>query len=506
MRQLFPILILLLFGFTINASFSQSSHFTVRESEKFTDSKRETRVLAVHTNDLNQTVVVRGLRRELMFEIFNEFVENTFYQIVPLTRRESFVGELFYGDEIKIFTVQRLDARSRVVYAHILNVATREYRKVKLFDTTVERGQNLILTSTKRQTYFALSPDEHYLTIATDHVNQKNNAYVIHVFDAKTLGLIYQKTYYEDPEKRFVLSSLAIENDGTVYSLGKEYQRGMGERRMGRANYEFVLCKVNEYGKEVMNIRPNDGAHLRTMKIANRRGEFSLIGFYSERNVNLIKGVSILQVDPDELTITSEQAFPLPLEVFEDLYGYDRAQRKRRRELRNFYLDYVLEDDFGNIYMLAEEFYITQTFVSNGNGVSIPIDEYHYDNILILKLNATGDLAWGRSIFKSASGPSYNAFLKDDQLHVLFNSGKKLRERADGRVKATKGFMEFTSALYDFIYEPNGDVLREKIQDNKIGYALYSPYRGNFRNGKFIMYSHSKNNRRMMILEGRSED
>ena len=500
------ILICLFFSLFISQLFSQSSYFSVKESQKFTDSRRNTRVLAVHTNDIDQTVIARGHPRELMFEIFNGDAENIFYQVIPLAFRESFIGELFYNDEIKIFTVHRLDAQTRVIYAHILHIKTQESRKIKLFQTTVERGQNIMLTGLKRQTHFALSPDEQSLVVATNHIRKNQNSYLIHVFDAQSLELIYQKKYYEDQEKRFNLTSLAIENDGTVYSLGKEYQRGRREKKSGRANYEFVLCKVNQSGKEVMNIRLNEGNHIKTMKIANQEGEFRLIGFYSEKNVNRIKGVAILQVDPLDFTLSSQKAFPLPVEVFGDMYGYHRAGQKKGRELRNFDLDHVMEDHFGNIYLLAEEFYVTQTYIDDGNGASYCIEEYHYDDILILKFDAAGDLAWGRSIFKRANQPSYNAFLKDDKLHVLFNSGKKLRQRSDGRVKAKKGFLEITSALYDFIYEPDGTVIHEKIQDNQLGGSFYFPYRGNFRNGKFIMYNHSKNNRRMMILEGRSEE
>ena len=152
------------------------------------------------------------------------------------------------------------------------------------------------------------------------------NAYLIHVFDAQSLSLLYQKSYYEDEEKRFSLSSLVIENDGNVYSLGKEYQNGRSEKKAkGNANYEFVLCKVDEFYKEVKNIKLDEGKHIRTMKIANKEGEFRLVGFYSEQNVSRIKGVSIIKIDPTDLTISTNKEYPLPIEVFEDLYGYRKG-------------------------------------------------------------------------------------------------------------------------------------------------------------------------------------
>ena len=402
-----PFFFLLFLGFNAFPSFSQSSYFSVKESQKFTDNKRETNVLAVHTNDKDQTIVAREARRELIFEVFNKNAKNIFDKTIKLATYESFNGEIFYDDELKVFTVHKVNLRTRVIYAHILNIETKRYRKVELFTTTVERGQQLFLAGLKRQTYFALSPDEKLLAIATDNISKNQNSYLIHVLDAKSLSLIYKKKYYEDEQKRFNLSSLAIENDGNVYSLGKEYQNGRAEKKLGgNANYEFVLCKVNDSGKKVLNLRLNGDVHMRTMKIANEEGEFRLIGFYSEKNVRRIKGVGMVIIDPVELEIESQKEFPLPLEVFEDLYGYRKADRKSDKELSNFYLDHVLEDDFGNIYMLAEEFYVTQSYVSDGNGSGYYTYQEHYDDILILKFDAAGNLAWGRSIFKRSGGPS----------------------------------------------------------------------------------------------------
>ena len=59
---------------------------------------------------------------------------------------------------------------------------------------------------------------------------------------------------------------------------------------------------------------------------------------------------------------------------------------------------------------------------------------YHYDDILIMKFDNNGKLDWSRSVFKKAQSPSYNAFIKNDELHVILNSGKNLNEKKDGIV------------------------------------------------------------------------
>ena len=54
-----------------------------------------------------------------------------------------------------------------------------------------------------------------------------------------------------------------------------------------------------------------------------------------------------------------------------------------------------MEDNFGNIYMLAEEFYVTQTYMASPTGGGYSMDQYHYDDILILKFDSQGELSLG---------------------------------------------------------------------------------------------------------------
>ena len=164
------------------------------------------------------------------------------------------------------------------------------------------------------------------------------------------------------------------------------------------------------------------------------------------------------------------------------------------------------------LFLIAEEFYKTapynnpisgNAFGIRGLGVSTSMNTVpNYDDIIITKFNAEGELLWGKSIFKRASLPSYNAFIKDDKLHILMNSGKKLKESLDGRLKVSKGLFEAT-ALYDFVYDKDGNLELEKIQDNTKGKTKYIPYKGSYRNGKFVMFNHGINSKRLMILKSK---
>lgn len=214
-----------------------------------------------------------------------------------------------------------------------------------------------------------------------------------------------------------------------------------------------------------------------------------MIGFYSDKRAGKIKGTLIFNVDTDAMVISKQSAFKLPEEVYKDLYTETRAKKKKDKdsELSSYYVDYVIEDEKGNTYLLAEEFFITTVYVANGMGGGYVQTVFHYNNVLVTKINADGSLEWGRSIFKRSLAPSYNAFLKDDKLHVILNSGKNLSEKQDGRVKVSKGWLEST-ALYDIVFTESGDVSYDKIQNNK-GNTFYTPYYGVYNDERFITIS-----------------
>ncbi len=116
-----------------------------------------------------------------------------------------------------------------------------------------------------------------------------------------------------------------------------------------------------------------------------------------------------------------------------------------------------------------------------------------------MKFKQNGDLEWGRSIIKKDTRPSYNVFLKNDELHVIFNSGEDLQILNDGRTKASKRMFEST-ALYDFTYATEGTEYIYKIQNNK-DKTYYLPNYGTYFDGKFIMINDSKTSRKIMSLE-----
>ena len=485
--------------FVLTFTFAQNtSSLTFKESAEYRDEVKTNNILSIHTTTSGQTGIIRDSKKNILFDIFDKDLNKVFSKVVESSKKETFVGELFFNDEIKFFTEYASNKTERTIYCHIFNIKEQSLKKVTLFETTVNKNESLFWGKKKRLTNIAISPDGNYVAISTDDIKKDVNSYTIRVFNANTLDIVYTKAYQEDAERYYEHNDMSVDNEATVYSLGKLFLEGRKQKKKGEANYEFILNRITENENKQLNIKLDED-HIQSLNISSINNEIHLLGFFSEKRAGRIKGGCNFIIDTDQFTVKEKRAFNLPGQVYEDLYGYRKAKRKDDKELSGFGVDYVLFDSQGNTYILAEEFYITSQYIYNGNMGGYWSYTYHYDDILILKFSAAGELSWGRSIFKRATSPSYNAFIKDDKLHVILNSGKNLSEKEDGRTKASKGWFEST-ALFDFVYTADGEVSYDKIQDNK-GKTMYIPFYGTFENDSFIMMSDGRTKKQFMILQ-----
>lgn len=485
-----------------NIIFSQTTtSLKVSESPEYKDKIKSIDVVAIHTTTGGETAIARNGKKDFLFDIFDENLSKTFSKIVKSDNKEKYIGDLFFNNKLKLFTVYAPKKDERILYCHTLDLITKTHKKTTIFKTTVEKKQSLFGSRKNHNTNFALSPNGKYFAIATDNIRKNKNSYTIRVFNAETEKLIYKKAYQEDITRSFEHNDLYIDDNANTYSLGKQFLSGKFNKKLnGNANYKFVLNKITKDKNTLLKLDLKD-EHIQSLSIAKTNNQLHLIGFYSELNVGRIKGGCNFAINTDNFTVQSKKKHALPKQVYNDLYGYRTANRKnkKKKELRNFDIDYVLTDSKGSTFLIAEEFYITQTYINNGMSGGYWQTIYHYDDVLILKFNPNGDLAWGRSIFKRATAPSYNAFIKNDALHVILNSGKNLSEKKDGRTKVSKGWFE-SSALYDFEYANNGNVSHNKIQDNR-GKTYYIPYLGTYKTNKFIMMSDRRKKKNFMTLE-----
>ncbi len=482
--------------------FSQETSLKVSESKKFKEKNKRgsTGVLAMHTSSNGNTGLIRFSRNSILTYVLDHQLGNVKTQEIPKDKKESFEGYVLFEDEIKFITVVADSRKDRTVYAHSFNVQTNRHTKKKLFSTSVEGG--LFNGKNKRKTNVVISPNGKYIAIATDNVKKNINAYKIHVYDAESLMLVYEKSYHESDETNYIHNDLYVNDEATVYSIGKLYQGGIFSKKDDRiGNYNFSLSKISKIDYQSTNISLDDDNYITSLSFNNHEGNMNLVGFYSEKDRRLVKGICNFEIDKNNLNLLSTNYQELPKSVYEDLYRSSKAERqnKKKKEQRLFGIDHIITDESGNVYIVAEQYFTsTQTYTdANGNFVNKQVR--HYNDLMILYIDINGEIIWGRGIYKRENHPSYNAFYKDGNLHVILNSAKNITEKKDGRKKLSKGAFQSTS-LYDITFTKSGEAAYNKIQDNKRN-TYYLPYYGTFSSDRFVMINDKSRKRQFMILE-----
>ncbi len=478
-----------------------TTNLSVSISDEYKDKTKAAKVLSIHSGENGITAIAKDGKKDYVFDLFDQDLNLLHSEVVPKENNEYFVGDLFYGNTMKVFTVDAPKRDERVIYCHTVDLDTKSYEYSVIFETTVEKKQALFGSRRDHRTNFAVSPNGKFFAIATDDIRKNLNSYTIRVFDVETEKLLYKQSYQQSDTRFYTHNDLFVDNDANAYSVGKLYQNGTRQIKLlsGDPNYDFVLNKVSADKVTDLLIQLDD-EHIQNLHIEETNSQLHLVGFYSDFNVVRLKGICNFIIDTEALSILGSKSHLLPNQVYQDLYGENRAERfsKNDKELLRFTVDHTITDSQGNIYIVAEKFYITTSYVNNGAGGMSMQTVYHYDDIIIIKLLEDGNLDWGRSILKKDQVPSYNAFLKNDELHILLNSGKNLNEKNDGRTKVKKNFLEAT-ALYDIAYTQNGEVSYNKIQDNNNN-GFYQPFYGTQQVDRFIMMSGGRW-QQFMILE-----
>lgn len=495
------ILISIVFLMQLGAT-AQSNFFEVAETKPFKDSKRNTYLEAVFTVSNNNIVAVRSAKRKLLISNFNDQYSIDSDIELELERKEEYLGSNIDDTSIKIFTILKIDKRTRELYCHNYDLDSKTVKKSLLYTTKRDEkriSKYGILGGRKHSQNFRGSLNGDYVAFAVDNINAKSNSYAIRVFD-RNLQEVYSTSYYSEIEKHFAFDDFIVTDEAEVICVGKLYKQGKRDKKKGKANYEYVIHKVSEGGTTSNTIDLGEN-FVQELRFAQTESQLRLMGFYSEKNSWAMKGALSYNFTGTDISEISLVQKPFPESIYKDIFREKRAERlkDKEKELSNYYLDHALVDEAGNSYLLAEQFYISTTTTGGVNGAIMTQTQYHYDNILVIKFDNQGNIQWGRSILKVDSQPSYNAFVVENKLHVFLNASKNIGEKADGRKKLKRGLFSST-ALYDVVFDiETGDQTYEKIQENK-GKTVYRPYLGTYDYDKFVMANLSKSKKQFLIL------
>ncbi len=110
-------------------SAQNESNFALYESPVFRDEVKTDSVRAIYTANSGRTGIVRNDKKQLVFEIFNERFLKIYTKIIETKSKETYVGDIFFNNEIKVFTETYPERDTKLLSCYIINLIDREEKK-----------------------------------------------------------------------------------------------------------------------------------------------------------------------------------------------------------------------------------------------------------------------------------------------------------------------------------------------------------------------------------------
>lgn len=481
---------------SITILFSQTkSALQTFESREYPNKIKDDSIQSVHTFKNGNIGILRIRKKEVLIDIFNDILEKKESISIEKNKKETYVGDFLNGDDLFIFTELYPKRNLRTINCYKFNIVSKNKEKKEISKSKIDL--KLTLFSNKKETSLSASPNSNYFSIISYIIHAGEIYFDINVFDSNNFKLLYNKNFKRPEHQKYSISEILMDEEKRVFILGRSFYNKSSPELISLKKSHYIIDKTSSLAYENLKIETSE-KHVKSLKPFFLNGDYNIYGFYSEKKFGKIKGVCTFSINKKSLKMNNHFFDVLPPKIYDDLLG--QRKREKNKELKNFYLNYILKDNENSVYLLAEEFYTTNNTYATGAG-TVTTSQQHYDDIIILKINKNQQIEWGKAILKKDNKTSYNAFIdKENTLHILLNSGKNLTSKKDGRLIVTQGLFE-SSSLYDISFNSNdGNTNYYKIQNNR-NKTYYLPNHGKYENNKFVIPSKSKGKSKLMLLK-----
>ena len=265
----------------------------------------------------------------------------------------------------------------------------------------------------------------------------------------------------------------AIDSKGRMYVLSLVYLSDKQRLRdkEGNINYKIELLRIDEGSADLTKTPVEVGEYyLNEVKLYNQADDQMLCaGFYTTgRNLDNADGIIMFKVAEDG-DLSDMRTYEIPVEVL-NMYAKAREQKKNNKkdnkgkaEFAELKMRHVITNDDGSTMLIGEQHYVVRHQTTNSQGQSRTYYTYHYNDMLVCKLDAEGEMVWmkklgkrqtgkGNSPITRQGGMSFKYFRNADSHYLLFldnvkNKDLGLDQRPKGHSDGQGGF--FTSYKLD---------------------------------------------------------
>jgi hypothetical protein len=347
------------------------------------------------------------------------------------------------------------------------------------------------------------SPDASKIVMVFDskYEQKKDMPLSLKVYD-RTIDLLWEKELTLPYQSDILeVHNYAVDNTGDVFLMsGRNPMKdavGIKTVQMGKHAvfyYNAAENKLKEFG-----VGLRDKQVVSAIFKVHPSGDLMITGYYSNDAEFAAAGTFLFTISAGGSAVKAASMMPFSKDFL--LKFMREKQVENRPTLVDYYLDQMLFTNDGQILLVGEQYYITETVNSDpisGNRQSEL--RYHFDNVIATLLQADGRQLWSSKISKTQyvlNDPeycSYALFANESGWQFFFNDSKenatKLVALPDGEATSWSGGTRSQVTCVEL--DTKGALTRSVWVDNEEDGLLLLPGWSGAETGGRVILSRSK--------------
>jgi hypothetical protein len=272
-----------------------------------------------------------------------------------------------------------------------------------------------------------------------------------------------------------------VDNDGGVYMMSgrkplkaaSDWQHPQGGKYVvyfyNAAQNKLKQYDINLKDKQVVSV---DFAF-------NRKQELIIAGYYSDNFQNRASGTLLFCIEASGGRIQKASYTPFAKEFLKEMTG------KEKGTLDDFYLDYLMLTDSGDVVLAGENYYMSRIVSTDPTtGRQLIEYRYNYDEIMVCRMDTAATHLWNVRIPKKQftsllndENFSYSCVLKGESVTVTFNDDDSNNElnKSGKQASASPWSGSKNSVTTRVDINLDGQYRRFTLVDNSQERLLYNP-------------------------------
>ena len=326
----------------------------------------------------------------------------------------------------------------------------------------INNGHLAVLYTVEYAPVNAGKPAEYGVTVLDLNLNERWTRRIELPYKRKLIDIVQHNVY----------------TDGSVRILTKVYRDKRREQRKGVPNWEYHFLVFKNDGQEFEDyvLPMKDKFYTDLVYYYMPNGDIECTGFYSGRNAWDIKGVFSVIIGHENNEIKKEQFKPFSEDFVDQVL--EETDTKKEKTFFSYRIDERIKLPDGSTVFVTEQYHSFTLIIQQEFGNKSATD-YYFNDIILLKMDAEGNLDWIKSIPKKQRVQriytpycSYGLTRDANAMYFVFNDHPNNLNSASGKVK-TMGNPKNAALVYVKVdYDGNVFPRKELLNAKDLGMMI----------------------------------